>query len=193
MNTECYKLELCLCTLLDVHNTAVGQRIMQRRIPWLAIAWVDFLGEYPCLNNEVLQISKRILLSKLYERFEQISIAIVRMIDSKREKFPWVCHWDDVVLRRFRAVFVLLSVSHVEKNNYNDWQSLLLMMRVRDIYLMHRFLSVIGNHAEHKNLYVFNGLGARGILNGCYFSKSLYDFIEEDVPLHEEVSINRFK
>jgi hypothetical protein len=41
-------------------------------------------------------------------------------------------------------------------------------------------------------MYVFNGLGARGILNGCYFSKSLYDYIENDIPLHDEVSLERF-
>lgn len=52
---------------------------------------------------------------------------------------------------------------------------------------------IIGRHASYKNLYVFNGLGARGILNGCYFSKNLYQFIEENIPLHEEVSSDRFK
>lgn len=52
---------------------------------------------------------------------------------------------------------------------------------------------IIGSHHQHKNLYVFNGLGARGILNGCYFSKSLYDFIEHDIALDEEVSLGRFK
>lgn len=51
---------------------------------------------------------------------------------------------------------------------------------------------ILGRHSEYQNLYVFNGLGARGILNGCYFSKSLYDFIENDIPLHEEVSLERF-
>jgi glycine/D-amino acid oxidase-like deaminating enzyme len=51
---------------------------------------------------------------------------------------------------------------------------------------------IIGRHSEHENLYVFNGLGARGILNGCYFSKSLYDFIEENIPLQEEISLDRF-
>ncbi|MCW3162389.1 NAD(P)/FAD-dependent oxidoreductase [Chryseobacterium oryctis] len=51
---------------------------------------------------------------------------------------------------------------------------------------------IIGRHHEYKNLYVFNGLGARGILNGCYFSKNLYDFIENNTPIHEEVSLERF-
>ncbi|WP_292009026.1 FAD-dependent oxidoreductase [Chryseobacterium sp.] len=51
---------------------------------------------------------------------------------------------------------------------------------------------LIGRHAEYKKMYVFNGLGARGILNGCYFSEKLYQFIENDVPLPEEVSLLRF-
>ncbi|AZA79410.1 FAD-binding oxidoreductase [Chryseobacterium sp. G0186] len=52
---------------------------------------------------------------------------------------------------------------------------------------------IIGRHENFDNLYVFNGLGARGILNGCYFSRDLFRWIEEDIPLHEEVSLNRFK
>lgn len=51
---------------------------------------------------------------------------------------------------------------------------------------------IIGRHEAHPNLYVFNGLGARGILNGCYFSRDLFRFIEEGIPLHEEVSLSRF-
>ncbi|HEX7871105.1 MAG TPA: FAD-dependent oxidoreductase, partial [Chryseobacterium sp.] len=52
---------------------------------------------------------------------------------------------------------------------------------------------ILGRHSDHSNLYVFNGLGARGILNGCYFSKTLFDFIENNIPLPNEISIDRFK
>ncbi|WP_185290848.1 FAD-binding oxidoreductase [Chryseobacterium lactis] len=52
---------------------------------------------------------------------------------------------------------------------------------------------IIGRHETFNNLYVFNGLGARGILNGCYFSRDLIRFIEEDIPLHKEVSLSRFQ
>lgn len=51
---------------------------------------------------------------------------------------------------------------------------------------------LLGSHKVWKNLYVFNGLGARGILNGCYFAKSLYDHIEQNKPLPNEVSLERF-
>lgn len=52
---------------------------------------------------------------------------------------------------------------------------------------------IIGQHQNYDNFYIFNGLGARGILNGCFFSKSLFDFIEHQIELPEEVNINRFK
>ncbi|WP_213278178.1 NAD(P)/FAD-dependent oxidoreductase [Chryseobacterium indologenes] len=52
---------------------------------------------------------------------------------------------------------------------------------------------IIGRHETWDNLYIFNGMGARGILNGCYFSRDLFRFIENDIPLHEEVSSKRFQ
>ncbi|UOE37818.1 FAD-dependent oxidoreductase [Chryseobacterium oryzae] len=52
---------------------------------------------------------------------------------------------------------------------------------------------LIGRHSLHENLYVFNGLGARGILNGCFFSKILFDFIDKNYPLTEEIQLNRFQ
>ncbi len=51
---------------------------------------------------------------------------------------------------------------------------------------------IMGKHAKLDDYFVFNGLGARGILNGCYFAKDLFDFIETAKPLHPEVDINRF-
>lgn len=51
---------------------------------------------------------------------------------------------------------------------------------------------ILGRHQEYENLYVFNGLGARGILNGCYFSRELFDFIENEKSLKPEVDLRRF-
>ena len=42
------------------------------------------------------------------------------------------------------------------------------------------------------NLYVFNGLGARGILNGNYFSINLYHHLENDEEIHPEVDLKDF-
>lgn len=50
----------------------------------------------------------------------------------------------------------------------------------------------LGVHKEYKNLFVFNGLGTRGILNGSYFSQELYLFIEYQKTLPKEVELYRF-
>lgn len=51
---------------------------------------------------------------------------------------------------------------------------------------------ILGRHPEHSDLYVLNGLGARGILNGCYFSNELYEHVENQKPLMPEVDMKRF-
>ena len=51
---------------------------------------------------------------------------------------------------------------------------------------------ILGRHATEENYYIFNGLGARGILNGSYFSAQLYHFIEDGKALNDEVSLERF-
>lgn len=51
---------------------------------------------------------------------------------------------------------------------------------------------ILGNLTDHQNFYIFNGLGARGILNGCYFSRELFQHIENGKELMPEVDIKRF-
>ena len=52
---------------------------------------------------------------------------------------------------------------------------------------------IVGNHSEFKNFYVFNGLGARGILNGNYFAINLYNHLENGEEIHPEVDLKRFQ
>jgi len=51
---------------------------------------------------------------------------------------------------------------------------------------------ILGRHQEHKQFYIFNGLGARGVYNGSYFSKVLFDFIENNLNLESEIDVKRF-
>jgi pyrimidine operon attenuation protein/uracil phosphoribosyltransferase len=41
-------------------------------------------------------------------------------------------------------------------------------------------------------MYVLNGLGTRGVLIAPSMAESLYEFIESNTPLPEEIDINRF-
>ncbi|CAH8282652.1 glycine/D-amino acid oxidase-like deaminating enzyme [Mariniflexile fucanivorans] len=51
---------------------------------------------------------------------------------------------------------------------------------------------LVGNHTIHKNMYVLNGLGTRGVMIGPYVAQQLYDFIEKNEPLENEIDIARF-
>lgn len=51
---------------------------------------------------------------------------------------------------------------------------------------------LVGVHSTHKNLYVLNGLGTRGVMIAPYVSEQLYNFIENNVPLDKEIDIKRF-
>lgn len=51
---------------------------------------------------------------------------------------------------------------------------------------------IIGKHQEFDFMFVFNGLGARGVLNGCYFGKELSNHLLYGKDLPEEVRIERF-
>lgn len=52
---------------------------------------------------------------------------------------------------------------------------------------------ILGTHSEFKNLHIFNGLGARGVLNGSYFSKVMFDYLENHIELDPEISVHRFQ
>ena len=52
---------------------------------------------------------------------------------------------------------------------------------------------LVGQHETHKNLYVMNGLGSRGVLIAPSIAKDLIAHIEDDITLPKEIDINRFK
>lgn len=52
---------------------------------------------------------------------------------------------------------------------------------------------LVGKHPEYDNLFVFNGLGTRGIMIAPLLSDNLFNFIENNQELNKEVDINRFR
>ena len=51
---------------------------------------------------------------------------------------------------------------------------------------------LVGQHSIHKSMYVLNGLGTRGVLVAPSMAEALYNAIENDTPLPDEIDINRF-
>jgi len=51
---------------------------------------------------------------------------------------------------------------------------------------------LVGRHPQHKNLFVLNGFGSRGVLIAPYASKQLYQLIENNRDLDPDMDIARF-
>ena len=51
---------------------------------------------------------------------------------------------------------------------------------------------LVGQHPNHKRMYVLNGLGTRGVLVAPAMAEALYNSIEKNSPLPEEIDIQRF-
>lgn len=51
---------------------------------------------------------------------------------------------------------------------------------------------IIGKHPKYKNLWVFNGLGTKGVMLAPYFAKQLINFYLKKEMLNLEVDVNRF-
>lgn len=51
---------------------------------------------------------------------------------------------------------------------------------------------VIGRHPEIENVFLFNGMGSKGVMLAPYFSKQMIDHIYSDSVLSPEVNLARF-
>ena len=51
---------------------------------------------------------------------------------------------------------------------------------------------LVGAHYQHKNVYILNGLGTRGVLLGPYLADKLIQNIENNVPLDPNINVARY-
>ncbi len=51
---------------------------------------------------------------------------------------------------------------------------------------------IIGAHPKHRNLFVFNGLGAKGVMLAPYFAGKFVHFLKQKQDLPPEVDVARF-
>lgn len=51
---------------------------------------------------------------------------------------------------------------------------------------------LVGTHFNHNSIHILNGLGTRGVMIGPAMAKSLFDLIENKIPLDKEIDIHRF-
>jgi glycine/D-amino acid oxidase-like deaminating enzyme len=51
---------------------------------------------------------------------------------------------------------------------------------------------LVGRHPNHRNLYLLNGLGSRGVMIAPMASMKLYGFIENNEAIEPEMDLSRF-
>lgn len=51
---------------------------------------------------------------------------------------------------------------------------------------------LVGQHPIHKNMFVLNGFGSRGVLIAPFASKELFNYVENKDAIHSEMDIARF-
>lgn len=52
---------------------------------------------------------------------------------------------------------------------------------------------LVGSHHEHKNMFVLNGLGTRGVMISPFVALQLFNHIESGTDLDSDLNIKRFK
>ena len=52
---------------------------------------------------------------------------------------------------------------------------------------------LVGRHNTHKNMFVLNGLGTRGVMIGPYVADKLFKLIEHETPLEAEIDSARYE
>jgi glycine/D-amino acid oxidase-like deaminating enzyme len=51
---------------------------------------------------------------------------------------------------------------------------------------------ILGRHPAHQKLFIFNGLGTKGVSLAPFFAINLLNFLEGKIDLDKEVNIARF-
>ncbi len=51
---------------------------------------------------------------------------------------------------------------------------------------------ILGNHHKHNNIYIFNGLGTKGVMLAPYCTKILSDNILHNRPIENSLNVSRF-
>lgn len=82
-------------------------------------------------------------------------------------------------------------LSHIEKNlDHHPWEIIDQKAGIRPTVSDRR--PIAGPHPRFKNLFIYNGLGTKGVLITPWLSKMMSDFLCYQTPLAVEANIDRF-
>jgi glycine/D-amino acid oxidase-like deaminating enzyme len=53
--------------------------------------------------------------------------------------------------------------------------------------------AIVGEHYDHKNMFILNGLGTKGVMHAPYLAKQLLAHINLGSDIEKEINIKRFQ
>ncbi|MCB9255767.1 MAG: FAD-binding oxidoreductase [Chitinophagales bacterium] len=98
-------------------------------------------------------------------------------------------NWDDRSLKPSEEKKAFL-IERLESSINCTYEILEQIAGIRPTVLDRRPL--LGEHPKHQGMYIFNGMGTKGLSLAPYFSKQLVDCILHQGAIEPEVNINRF-
>lgn len=145
----------------------------------------DFVKMKP-VKGEVLEISA----PELSEEFILNKKCFVLPIGNQRFKVGSTYEWTDLTEQTTEAGAAsicenLESLVSVDYKIEKHWAG------IRPSIIDRR--PVLGQHPKHKNIFIFNGLGTKGVMLAPYFAKEMLNFIvDSNHCLSSEIDVQRF-
>jgi glycine/D-amino acid oxidase-like deaminating enzyme len=115
--------------------------------------------------------------------------AFLMQLESDTYKLGATYNWDDLNENRSQSAAQELK-DKFKKISEVDYTILKQQAGVRPSVIDRR--PVMGQHPKHKNVFLFNGLGTKGVMLAPYFAQRLVNYFKSNEPLLEEVNVSRF-
>ncbi|MBP7809321.1 MAG: FAD-binding oxidoreductase [Bacteroidia bacterium] len=115
--------------------------------------------------------------------------AFLMQLESDTYKLGATYNWDDLNENQSQSATQELQ-DKFKKISEVDYAILKHEAGVRPSVIDRR--PVMGQHPKHKNVFLFNGLGTKGVMLAPYFAQRLVNYFKSNEPLLEEVNVSRF-
>ncbi len=141
--------------------------------------------EFKMTKGEIIHFESKDLKIKEITHSGTILIPISNDIYYAGATFNW--NTNNLFCSKDSEIEIIEKIKKIKKFNYKLIDH---KVSIRPSVIDRR--AIIGRHSKHRNLYLLNGLGSRGILMTPYLVNQLCSFILKNEKINSEIDVNRF-